>query len=298
MRRGLSLKALNTWNAGGDCELYSAPRAASDVRDVIREAKESGVPLYILGGGSNVLIDDGVLSVAVLHTVNLNELTITNDTQTDEFIIRAGAGVLVKRLLALALENNIGGLEFLTGIPGTLGGALWGSAGAAGESLAGAVESVETIDFDGNAETIRRDGLNWGYRRCPLDARRTLLAASCVMRLRPSSRGEITERVRRFAKLKKGQPLGRKTAGCVFKNPDGDSAGRLLDACGCKGLRFGGAAVSESHANFIENMGDATARDIYRLCGMCRERVFERYGVRLEYEIRFIGGFEEIQAAH
>ena len=293
MQQRYPLKDLNTWRVGGSCELFCEPETATEACSAARECLAAGRELYILGGGSNVLIADGLLPAAVLCTGRLARASIERSVLADSYKVTLGAGFSTRELLAFALENCFGGLEFLTGIPGTIGGALWGSAGADGESLGAIVTSVETLERDGSERTYGRDELNWLYRSCPLDADKTLLALSCTLELRESPREQMVERIRHFALLKKGQPLGRRTAGCVFKNPPGAAAGKMLDEAGCKGLRVGGAAVSQSHANFIENDGGALASDIYKLCELCRRRVEERYGVSLEYEIRFIGSFEE-----
>lgn len=293
MLRNYPLKTLNTWNVGGSCSLYSAPLSALEARDAVASSINGGEKLYILGGGSNILVGDGELSAVVLHTNRLDDIKISNPASGNGVLIETGAGYPVKKLLALAIENSWGGLEFLTGIPGTVGGALWGNAGARGEGFAPLVESVETVDTGGNIRMWNANGLDWKYRECPFSADKgVVLITRCFLRLSAAPKSAIIERIGYFASLKKNQPLGRKTAGCVFKNPDGDSAGRLLDAAGCKGLRVGGAIVSPNHANFIENNGGATSGDIFSLCEKCRERVFLYCGVRLEYEIHFFGTFK------
>jgi UDP-N-acetylmuramate dehydrogenase len=140
---------------------------------------------------------------------------------------------------------------------------------------------------------LSQSDFSWKYRTCPLDESRTALITSCVISLKRESRSDIFDRIKKYAAMKKGQPLGKKTAGCVFKNPEGTSAGLLLDRSGCKGMRVGGAVVSASHANFIENEGNATSRDIFELCELCRETVYRDHGVYLEYEIKFLGSFKK-----
>ena len=287
------LRDLNTWRVGGRCELFCEPAAPAEACEAARQCLQEGRSLYVLGGGSNVLVSDGRISGCVLCTDKLAAAAIARHPLNDEYTVTVGAGFATKALLAFALENRFGGLEFLTGIPGTIGGALWGSAGADGESLGGIVDAVSVVCRDGSERTYCRNELKWAYRSCPLDENEVMLALSCTLKLKETRRDEMLKRIAHFASLKKGQPLGKKTAGCVFKNPPCQAAGKLLDDAGCKGLRVGGAVVSPSHANFIENDGNATAADIHRLCEMCRRRVLEQYGIGLEYEIRFIGSFEE-----
>lgn len=247
----------------------------------------------MLGGGSNVLVSDGPIKAAVVHTEKLDFIKLSRTENGESIDIEAGAGVPVKKLLALTIKEGLGGLEFLTGIPGTLGGALWGNAGADGHGFSGLIKEISAVGW--NARTIRvgKDLFEWKYRSCPVDENIVALITSCVISLKTTPKEMIFKNVKRFAEMKKGQPLGRKTAGCVFKNPPGMSAGRLLDECGCKGMRAGGAVVSNSHANFIENDGDASSRDIYELCELCRKMVLKLHGVDLEYEIKFLGNFKK-----
>lgn len=285
---GCGLGGLNTWGCGGSCRWLASPKNASEAAVLIKKAADEGTGLYILGGGSNILVQDGFIDAGVISSRAMDALEVHAEESGAR--IEASAGVPVKKLLALSLDKGLTGMEFLTGIPGTLGGALFGNAGAAGCSFAQLVEWVDTISFDGVSRRWRSEELLWKYRTCPW-SEGPLLITKASLRLSSGSREEMIGNIRRFSALKKGQPMGAKTAGCVFKNPEGDSAGRLLDLCGCKKLRVGAAKVSESHANFIENSGGASAADIYALAEMCRKRVYEEYGIVLEYEIKFFGAF-------
>lgn len=287
------LAGLNTWGVGGACRAYYRPRDLRDASASVISALKSGSGLYVLGGGSNVLVADGRVDASVVHTEGLDHIRVSRTRRDGAAVVEAGAGVPVKKLLALSIEEGLGGLEFLTGIPGSLGGALWGNAGAGNAGFHGIIEEAEGIDPEGSPVTVTADSLVWSYRNCPFDRDRIMMLTSSRLRLRPSSRGDIFGSIRRYADMKKGQPLGMKTAGCVFKNPSGGSAGLLLDRSGCKGLRVGGAVVSCSHANFIINAGGASSDDIFRLCEICRGKVLDLHGVELEYEIKFLGFFEK-----
>ena len=293
MHKNHSLKELNTWGVGGECTVLSSPNDESSASAVIMETLNSALPLYVLGGGSNVLVSDGLLNAAVLRTVSLNNLRIKTTYSDGSADIDAGAGASVRDLLALAVRSGLCGIEFMTGIPGTLGGALWGNAAAGGETLGSFLTEVRTIGTDGRSRIFTPDELNWEYRTCPWNSKDTVLITGCSMNLKRGDIESIRSRVRHFASLKKGQPFGKKTAGCVFKNPFGTSAGKLLDSAGCKMMRVGDACVSPCHANFIENMGSASAHDIFTLGEKCRARVFDIYGIKLEYEICFFGSFPE-----
>ena len=287
------LKKLNTWGVGGSCSKFLVPESSAEAALYISMAFESGEKVYVLGGGSNVLISDRKLDGLLIHTAGLCVFNINRESSSGATEIEIGGGVDVRKLLAFAIKNRLGGLEFLTGIPGTVGGALWGNAGASGESFAPYVKFAETIEKDGSLKLMRGDELSWLYRTSPWKDTESLLMTKCIIVLKDSDYGDILSRISHFSHLKKGQPLGKKTAGCVFKNPSETSAGKLLEQSGCKELRVGDAVVSRHHANFIENTGSAKADDIYKLCELCRKRVLAHYSIELEYEVRMFGDFEE-----
>lgn len=274
---------------GGSCSLFAAPKTSAEAKELLAGRLRDGEPVYILGGGSNVLIQDGLLEALVLSTGGMSDFETAKKGGLIE--ITAGAGYAVKKLLQFAIKNNLKGFEFLAGIPGTLGGAVWGNAGAAGTGFADLVSEVETIETDGSVRVWKGADLKWRYRSCPFEGTSAALATKVRISAEHAQPDAIIEKIRLFSNLKKGQPIGKKTAGCIFKNPEGLAAGKLMDEAGCKGLRVGGAVVSNSHANFIENESNATARDIYELCEKCRKQVLARQGVMLEYEIRFFGRF-------
>jgi len=289
LRKGYSLKDLTTWKAGGSCRDFAAPATPAEAKGLLAKLLGNKEPFYVLGGGSNVLIQDGMLDALVLHTGRLEQFVA--EEKGNKIEVEVQAGLPVKKLLEFAVKNSLGGCEFLAGIPGTVGGALWGNAGAAGIGFSETVTEIDTVEADGGARTWSVSELNWRYRSCPFDELGTAMIIGARLVMRHVEREEINKKIRGFSNLKKGQPIGKKTAGCIFKNPKGHSAGKLLDEAGCKGMRVGAAAVSQSHANFIENDGDARASDIYKLCERCRARVLNAFGVKLEYEIRFIGEF-------
>jgi len=202
------------------------------------------------------------------------------------------SGFTTKDLLTFAINKNLTGLEFFTGIPGTVGGALWGNAGAGNEGLKNVVSEIETIEKDGSIRVWSAEDLNWQYRKNPFN-NSTFMITKCSFLLKEVSKDTIFKKIKEYSYSKKGQPLGKKTAGCVFKNPEGHFAGSLLENSGCKGLRCGDAIVSSSHANFIENTGRASSSDIFNLSELCRSRVYAKYGVNLEYEIQFFGDFQK-----
>jgi UDP-N-acetylmuramate dehydrogenase len=186
------------------------------------------------------------------------------------------------------VEKGFAGMEFAQGIPGTVGGAVAGNAGAGGRSVGDLLEEVTTVEEDGSVRKWKRGEYGYAYRRCSLSSPGRFLAG-CRMRLRRASRAEVERDAEAFRRARSNQPGGAKSAGCTFKNPEGDNAGRLLDLSGCKGLRIGGAVVSDVHANFILNAGGAAGSDILRLMERCRDIVFQKTGIALEAEIKFLG---------
>jgi UDP-N-acetylmuramate dehydrogenase len=194
----------------------------------------------------------------------------------------------LKRLFALALDEGWSGIEFLAGIPGTVGGALTGNAGTKRGAVGWSVARVRTIEPGGATVDWGKDEIEWGYRASSLSHGAGVIAGA-VFSLKQSRREFVLELAKIAVAERKSQPCGVKTAGCVFKNPEGDNAGRLLDRAGCKGLSVGGATVSRKHANFFENAAGAAARDMIDLARLCAKMVRDAFGVELEFEIKTMG---------
>ncbi len=269
------LNQFSTLGTGGTAEFFAQPESLSRLQELIRSAKN--IPVYVIGGGSNIVIPDGLIHGLIISTRSLNSITWT-DGKTAEI----ESGFVLSQLVKILREKNIGGLEFSAGIPGTIGGAFSGNAGAGGRGVCEFVECVKAVDSSGNLVTFMRGEFDYGYRRCGLSG---VITASLTMSFRdcPSWNEESYSD---FMSRRKSQPLNFRSAGCTFKNPEGDSAGRLLDVCGCKGLRLGDAAVSEKHANFIVNCGHASSSDILGLAELCSKKVYECTGIKLEPEIK------------
>jgi UDP-N-acetylmuramate dehydrogenase len=198
----------------------------------------------------------------------------------------AGAGATLSAVMNFAKRAGLSGLEFSAGIPGTFGGALAGNAGTAGGDVCGLVESVEVIDVQGRHLWRPRGSFQYGYRHSAL---RNDLILGATLSLHPDEPAAIKARIDAALSKRGEQPLGVRCSGCMFKNPTGDYAGRLIDTTGLKGLRNGGARVSDLHANFIINDGTATAGDICTLIERIRREVLNRHGIHLDLEIRIVG---------
>jgi UDP-N-acetylmuramate dehydrogenase len=276
-----------TWGTGGPAECFLRPRTRRSLREIRRIASAEGIPLSVLGGGSNVLVSDRGIPGWTLSLALLDE---SRGFRSEGEGWACGAGASLPGVLSSCIERGLGGLEFCAGIPGTLGGALAGNAGAWGQGIGERVLWIDAIDPEGTPRRCGAEELRWSYRRSPIA--RDSLILSCGLRLDREDPKVLRSRFGEFLGKRRNQPREGRTAGCVFKNPPGESAGSLLDRSGCKNMQFGGARVSACHANFIVNDGGASAKDIMEVSRRCRERVADAFGIRLEYEICFLGRFD------
>jgi UDP-N-acetylmuramate dehydrogenase len=242
----------------------------------------AGFYIYILGGGTNVVFSDGKLGGVTLSARRLCEARWNGES------LMAEAGVSMPLIVSESAKRRLAGAEFAYGIPGSLGGAIAGNAGALGRGIVDILEEVTTVERDGSVREWRKGEFSGSYRKCSLFSPDRFIAR-CKIKFQNSSREDIERETEIFKKARAGQPKTGGSAGCTFKNPPGDSAGRLLDMSGCKGLRVGGAVVSDVHANFIINSGDASGRDIAELVELCRDMVFRKTGICLENEIKLLG---------
>ncbi|MFP4684013.1 MAG: UDP-N-acetylmuramate dehydrogenase [Ectothiorhodospira sp.] len=271
------------WRVGGPVDRWYRPADAEDLGRFLAQLPP-GEPLFWLGLGSNLLVRDGGLrgTVVVLGR-GLDHLAVLEGHR-----VRVGAGISCARLARQCAGQGLTGLEFLAGIPGTLGGALAMNAGSWGDETWSHVDSVVCMDRRGGLHRHVRAEFSVGYRHVegPLEA--GFLEA--VLQLMPGDAGASRRRIRDLLERRnRTQPVGVPTCGSVFRNPEGDHAGRLIDTAGLKGMAIGGARVSERHANFIVNTGGARAVDVEALMGRIRQRVFECHGVELQPEVRIVG---------
>lgn len=283
--RGEPLSRYTSWRLGGPADVFVTPRSGEDVAAVVRIALEADAPLTVIGGGSNLLVaDEGLRGIVLRIGRGLHAMKFTDD------VVDVECGAPFPRLAKMAAQRHLTGLEFAGGIPGTVGGALAMNAGAHADSIADVVVSVTVVDDGGEMRTLNREQMEFSYRMSRLQREPGLVAVSARLRLRPGDPAEIRKNMQAFLqKRRQTQPLGTYNAGSVFKNPAGDFAGRLVEAAGCKGMTEGDAVVSPLHANFIINRGEARASDVRRLIARVQEKVAERFGVRLEPEVRMLG---------
>jgi UDP-N-acetylmuramate dehydrogenase len=281
------LARYTTWRVGGPARQLYRPADGEDLLRFLASLPE-GEPLLWLGLGSNLLIRDGGFNGTVIATQGrLDGMALTSATE-----LRVEAGVSCAQVARFAARQGLCGVEFLTGIPGTFGGALAMNAGAFGGETWTQVTAVETVDRAGQLHQRPPTEFKVGYRQVELPAEEWFLAATLA--LEP---GDVTESQGRIRELlerrNSSQPIGQPSCGSVFRNPPGDHAARLIEAAGLKGVLIGGAQVSEKHANFIINRGNATAADIEALIRRVRERVKAASGVELVTEVHIVGEMEE-----
>jgi UDP-N-acetylmuramate dehydrogenase len=282
-RAGEPLWRHTSLRIGGPAEMAFLPDEAS-LPGLVSLLNRQGVPVTILGRGTNVLVDDGGIEGAVIFTARLDALRLAVPAGRLEVL----SGCPMQRLIGLSLTDGLSGMEGLAGIPGSLGGAIAGNAGSFGYEVKDILVDITLLTCDGEIKTITPSEASFGYRRTRIPP--GLLILGATVSLRPDDPHDVSTRVRSFMKEKQArQPLGRRSAGCVFKNSDGAPAGRLIDEAGCKGMRVGDVAVSELHANYFVNTHEGTAEDFLRLMDAVTLRVRERFGVILEPEIRILG---------
>jgi UDP-N-acetylmuramate dehydrogenase len=265
---------------GGPAQYLLRPRNVDELLEAVRSCQEEQIPIRILGGGSNVLVRDEGVSGAVLQLTGDAFSQIVIDGST----VRAGAAALLSQLISLTVKAELAGLETLTGIPGTVGGALRGNAGGRAGDIGQFVESVTVMNAKGEISTRKGDELWFGYRESNVDE---LVILEATFRLQSGETEDITRRMRKLWVMKKAtQPLSFQSAGCIFKNPRGLSAGALVEQAGLKGIRVGEAEISDRHANFIVTNSGAKSDDVLRLIDLARSKVSEQFGVDLELEIK------------
>lgn len=272
-----------TWRIGGPARWFCRLRTEGALARLLAEAAATGAPLALLGMGSNVLApDDGFPGFVLRLEGDFLRVEVEGE------VLTAGGGAALGALCAAAARASLSGLEPISGIPSSVGGAVRINAGAYGGEIFDVLESVSLVSRSGERRTAAAAEIPHGYRWTALMDTREIVA-SARLRLRPAPREEIEARTRSVAEKRRGALPPQPNAGSVFKNPPGDYAGRLLEACGWKGVAAGGAAVSERHANVIVNRGGARAADVFDLMVRMRDSVRDRFGITLSPEVELLG---------
>ena len=275
-----------TFRIGGPADYFVMPSENGQIRDVIRMCREQAVPYYVMGNGSNLLVGDrGFRGVIIQIGRNMSRIDVAGTR------IRVQAGALLSKVASAALEASLAGMEFASGIPGTLGGALRMNAGAYGGEMKDIVRGAEVLTAEGEIRQLLVDELGMGYRTSVI-ARNDYVALGAELSLEPGDPKEIRAKMEELKRRRiEKQPLEYGSAGSTFKRPEGHFAGKLIEEAGLRGYTVGGAQVSEKHCGFVINRGGATAADVMQLMRDVTERVKENSGVTLEPEVKRIGEF-------
>jgi UDP-N-acetylmuramate dehydrogenase len=278
------LEAHSWYRIGGHARYFLEVSDEAHLPELLQRLQREGVGLLVIGAGSNTLF-----AAAELPGLTLKLTTERRVLQADRVVV--SAGMLMPRLAADTAKEGRTGLEFGAGVPGTVGGSVFGNAGAFGREVKDCLSTVTILTPAGQRQVLSNSECHFGYRDSAFKSER---AGSLILEATFTTSSDVPERIReRIKQVQKHrrdtQPIEKRSLGSTFKNPPGDSAGRLIEASGLKGRRVGGAEVSRKHANFIVNLGGATADDVLALMAEMRERVHERFGIELEPEIRIVG---------
>ena len=272
-----------TFKVGGPADYFITPENSKQIETAIKLCKKYGIPFYIIGNGSNLIVkDEGYRGVIIEIGANMSDISV------DGTVITAGAGAILAKVATTAMENSLTGMEFAHGIPGTLGGAVTMNAGAYGGEMKDILVSVRVINDDGEVITVEASDLKLAYRYSTVP-KNHYVVLEATMKLSNGDREAIKETMAELAaKRREKQPLEYPSAGSTFKRPEGYFAGKLIEDAGLKGYQVGGAMVSKKHSGFVINYDNATANDILTLIDNVREKVYEQFGVELETEVKVL----------
>lgn len=275
-----------TFRIGGPADFYLCPHSTKEVQEIVEICKEEKLPYFVLGNGSNLLVSDrGYRGVVIQLWKNFSDITVK------ACCIQAKAGALLSKVAAEALEAGLTGMEFASGIPGTIGGAAFMNAGAYGGEMKDIIKSVKVLDTQGEARVLPKEELKMGYRTS-IVKEKGYTVLSVELELTRGNQEEIRNTMEDLKERRTSkQPLEMPSAGSTFKRPEGYFAGKLIMDSGLRGFSVGGAQVSEKHCGFVVNKGGATAMDVLNLIREVQRRVKEQFGVDLETEVRFLGEF-------
>ena len=271
------------FKVGGPADIFLTPKSIEQLSETVKICKQNNIPYLIIGNGSNLLVKDGGIRGVVITLTKLNNM------QWKGNFIKAEAGVLLKEVSDRALENSLTGFEFASGIPGSVGGAVFMNAGAYDGEVKNVILEAEVMDSEGNVIVLSKDELELGYRTSKV-MKDNLVVLSAIFQLELGDKQEIKNRIDELTrKREEKQPLEYPSAGSTFKRPEGYFAGKLIQDAGLKGYSIGGAAVSEKHSGFVINKGGATAKDVLDLIKHVQDEVFKQFGVKLHTEVRILG---------
>lgn len=275
-----------SFKIGGNSDIFITANSVEEIKAVLKFVKENNITLTLVGNGSNLLVkDNGIRGITL--KINLRDIEI--EKQLDKVYVTVGGGVQLGLLAQKLLKNSIGGFEFASGIPGTIGGAIRMNAGAYGGEFKDIVVETKCLDFEGNEVVLSNEEQSFQYRRSIFFEKKLIIIES-KLALHTAASSEIEAKMNEYAESRKEkQPINMPSAGSTFKRGNDFITAKLIDECGLKGFSVGGAKVSEVHAGFIVNTGNATAEDVLRLVEIVKEKVLEKFDKKIELEIEVIG---------
>jgi UDP-N-acetylmuramate dehydrogenase len=290
VKTNISLAKYTTFKIGGKTKYFFIAKTKTDLILATNLAKKIKLPFFILGGGSNLLVSDKGFNGLVIKIENC-KLKIENSQVTAE------AGIPLSKLVNISVEKSLAGLEWAVGIPGTVGGAIYGNAKGFGKSMADVIKKVEFYNTkDQKIKVLKNKGCQFGYKDSIFKHKKNLIILSSEIQLKKSKKKAIQKKIKEYLNYRqKTQPLNLPSAGSIFKNPQRRVAGGwrpagfLIDKCGLKGKKIGKAKVSEKHANFIVNLGGAQAKDVKKLINFIKKEIKKKFKIILEEEIQFLG---------
>lgn len=283
------MSSYTSFKAGGNAGVLIEVKSEEELRQVLVTVSNGKIPHMVLGNGSNTLFKDSGYDGVVIKLSD-SFAGVSLEKKADSCMVTAGASILLSTLAKILLNESLTGFEFASGIPGSLGGALYMNAGAYGGEMKHIVKSVKAISPDGkNTKIFTSEEMDFGYRHSILEEN-GYIATEATLELKKGNRDEISEKMRELtARRNSKQPLNYPSAGSTFKRPEGNFASKLIEEAGLKGVSVGGAQVSQLHSGFIINRGEATATDILELIALVQNRVYDETGVMLEPEVKIIG---------
>ncbi len=283
-QKDVPMKMYSSFRVGGEAKIVVSPKSEKELVKIIKKCSELNIKPFILGNGSNILVSDGGIDNAVIHIgKGFDEIELVDDTT-----IRVKAGCSLMKLCRFALSNSLSGLEFAYGIPGSVGGAMYMNAGAYGGEMKDVALECTYITFDGEEGVLKGEEMDLSYRKSAFTSGDKIIV-SALLKLKKGSQAEIENKMNELmGKRRDKQPLEYPSAGSTFKRPEGHFAGQLIEECGLKGKKIGGAQVSDKHCGFIINKDNATADDIIDLIDFVRDEVLEQKGIMLETEVKLV----------
>ncbi|MDD2481175.1 MAG: UDP-N-acetylmuramate dehydrogenase [Lutispora sp.] len=281
------MKNHTSFKVGGNADIFFEPKDIKELIEFIKYVKENSIAYYLMGNGTNIIVsDEGIRGAVIKLGDKMSSIEIAEDR------VSAQCGAKLPEVAKYAANNSLSGLEFASGIPGSIGGAAAMNAGAYGNEMKDVIEKVEVLDSNFEYRVLQNKEMEFGYRKSVIE-KHGYIVLGCTFKLKKANKSDIKILMDECTERRQSkQPLNLPSAGSIFKRPEGYYTGKLIEDAGLKGMSIGGAQISEKHCGFIVSKGDATAKDIYNLIKHIQRTVYERFGVKLETEVKLIGRFE------